>query len=111
MHGYVDQVLKGDASDGKDADHPLPVTFTISGTGLDIDGSDIQGQVTISRVFNWSQSIHAGYGIIPPVVVTASKGSNGSDVTFKFMIHLNDVDQYAKQFVYTVWFRVKSAAA
>jgi len=111
MHGYVDQTLKGDASDVRDDDHPFPVTFTVTGTGLDIDSSDVQGQVLISRVFNWSESINAGFGIIPPVAVTVSKGSRGSDVTFKFMIHLNDVDQHAKQFAYTAWFRVKTGAA
>jgi len=108
MHGYVDQIVKGDASDVRDNDHPYPVTFTITDTGLDIDRSDIHGQVLISRVFNWSESINAGFGIIPPVVVTVSNGSKGSDVTFKFMIHLNDVDQYAKQFAYTAWFRVRA---
>ncbi|MGO8954718.1 MAG: hypothetical protein ACLP1W_00750 [Rhodomicrobium sp.] len=111
MHGYVDQTLKGDVSDVRDTDHPFPVTFTITGTALDIDGSDVQGQVIISRVFNWSQAVNAGFGIIPPVVVTVSEGAKGSDVTFKFMIHLNDVDQHAKQFAYTVWFRVESGPA
>ena len=108
MHGYVSQTVKGDVSDVKDNDHPYPVEFTIADTGLNIDNADIQGQVVISRVFNWSESINAGFGILPPVSVTASAGSNGSDVTFKFMIHLNDVDQYAKQFAYTAWFRVKA---
>ena len=110
MHGYVTKPVKGDVSDVKDNDHAYPVEFTITGTGLNIDSGEIQGQVIISRVFNWSESINAGFGIIPPVAVTATAGSNGSDVTFKFMIHLNDVDQYAKQFAYTVWFRVKTGA-